>query len=221
MSVRTIVLLLVMLLAVPAVVPAADPAEPAPNWSLEFKGGYFYPDIDNWKAYYGDDKTWHYAGSLAYKVVRQVEVGIEGGYIKDRGLASAPLNSALFGGTVLTGRVDYELAPLNVFVLFRGVFKETQWVVPYAGGGWTRMYYRVKTEDQETTRGSADGYHGRAGLQFLLDGLDPRAAHNLSSDFGIEHTYLFGEVQVTKATVGTPEVNLGGTSYLMGFLFEF
>ncbi|MEK6742681.1 MAG: MXAN_2562 family outer membrane beta-barrel protein [Nitrospirota bacterium] len=221
MNVRTIVLSLVLLLLIPVAVHAAEPAPLKPHWSVEVKGGYFYPDIDNWKTYYGDDRTWHYAGSLAYKVLRQVELGIEGGYIKDRGLASAPLNSAFFGGQVLTGRVDYELAPLNVFVLIRGVFKETQWLVPYAGGGWTRMYYRVKTDGQATVRGSVNGYHGRAGIQLLLDEIDPHAAHNLSADYGIQHTYLFGEVQVTHATVGTPEVNLGGTSYLMGFLFEF
>lgn len=212
------VLSLSLLMVIPVVAPAA---EPAPHWSLEVKGGYFYPDIENWQAAYGDDKTGHYAGSLAYKVIRQVEAGIEGGYIKDRGLASAPGNSILFGREILTGRVDYELAPVNIFVLLRAVFNEGQWLVPYAGGGWTRMYYRVKTEGQETTRGSSDGYHWRAGLQLLLDGIDPRAANNLFTDYGINHTYLFGEVQVTKVTVGTPEINLGGKSYLAGFLFEF
>ena len=215
MNVRTIALSLVMLLAIPAAVPAAGPAQSVPHWSVEVKGGYFYPDIENWKTFYGDDKTWHYAGSLAYKILRQVELGIETGFIRDRGQAYAPLNA------ITTGSVVYEVVPVNIFVLVRAVFSENQWVVPYAGGGWTRMYYREKIEGQATVRGSVDGYHGRAGLQFLLDGLDPRAAHNLSTDFGIEHTYLFGEVQVTKATVGTPEVNLGGTSYLMGFLFEF
>lgn len=221
MNVRTIVLSLVMLLLIPVAVHAAEPAPLKPHWSIEVKGGYFYPDVDNWKTYYGNDRTWHYAGSLAYKVIRQVEIGGEAGYIKDRGLASAPLNSALFGRQVLAGRVDYELAPLNVFVLFRGVFNETQWLVPYVGGGWTRMYYRVKTEGQETVRGSADGYHGRAGLQLLLDEIDPRAAHNLYADYGVHHTYLFAEVLVTDVKVGTPSINIGGTSYLAGFLFEF
>jgi hypothetical protein len=221
MNARTIVLSLVILLVTPAAIRAAEPAPLVPHWSVEVKGGYFYPDIDNWKTFYGNDKTWHYAGSLAYKVLRQVELGIEGGYIKDRGLASAPLNSILFGRPVLTGRVNYELAPLNVFVLFRGVFNENQWLVPYAGGGWTRIYYREQTEAQGTARGSADGYHGRAGLQLLLDEIDPRAAHNLYTDYGIHHTYLFGEIQVTDVKVGTPSINIGGKSYLMGLLFEF
>lgn len=213
-------LLCILILMLPATALAADP-QLKPNWSVEVKGGYFYPDIDNWKTYYGNDRTWHYAGSLAYKVFRQIELGIEAGYIKDRGLASAPMNSILFGQPVLAGRVDYELAPLNVFVLFRGVFSENQWLVPYAGGGWTRMYYRVKIEGQDSIRGSADGYHGRAGLQLLLDEIDPRAAHNLYTDYGIHHTYLFAEVQVTDVTVGTPSINIGAKSYLAGLLFEF
>ena len=221
MNVRTIILSLVMLLVIPVVVAAAEPAELTPHWSVEVKGGYFYPDIENWKTVYGDDKTWHYAGSLAYKLIRQMEIGVEAGYIKDRGVGYAPLNSAKAGYPIYAGKMTYELAPLNVFVLIRGVFSENQWLVPYAGGGWTRIYYREEIEGQATVRGSVNGYHGRAGLQFLLDEIDSRAAHNLYTDFGIHHTYFFGEIQVTHATVGTPEVNLGGTSYLMGFLFEF
>jgi len=215
MNARMIVLILVVLLAIPAVAPAAESAPLRPHWSLEIKGGYFYPDIDNWKAFYGDDKTSHFAGSLAYKVVRQVEFGVEGGYIKDRGQAFAPVSA------VITGNVVYEVFPLNIFILVRGVFSEKQWVVPYAGGGWTRMYYAEKIEGQATVRGSADGFHGRAGLQFLLDDIDPRAAYNLYADYGIHHTYFFSEVQVTDVKVGTPSVNIGGISYLGGFLFEF
>jgi len=209
------ILVLVMLLAIPAVAPAAEPAALTPHWSVEVKGGFFYPDIENWKDFYGDDRTGHYAGSLAYKLFRQLEVGIESGYIKDRGRAYAPLNA------LITGNVVYEVVPVNVFVLIRGVFSETQWLVPYVGGGWTRMYYREKIEDQATVRGSADGVHGRAGLQILLDNMDPHAAHNLFTDYGIYHTYLFGEVQVMDVKVGTPSINIGGKSYLAGFLFEF
>ena len=69
-----------------------------------------------------------------------------------------------------------------------------------------------------------DGYHGRAGLQLLLDNMDPRAAGNLYTDYGIFHTYLFFEAQYIRAMVSDLDgvsVNLGGTSYLAGLLFEF
>ena len=218
MNMRSNALLIALMLMLAAPAFAAAPLLDRPHWSIEVKGGWFYPDIDNWETYYGRDNTWHYAGSLAYKLLRQVEVGVEGGFIKDKGQGSGAIS-----GTV-AGHVDYELFPLNAFVLFRGVFSERQWLVPYAGGGWTRMFYREKIEGQGTARGNADGYHGRAGLQILLDDADATATRNLRSDFGICHTYFFLETQLTHAMtkdLSGASVNLGGTSYLMGLLFEF
>jgi hypothetical protein len=215
---RKTFLLAILILALPAVASAEAPLMDRPHWSLEIKGGWFYPDIDNWKTYYGDDKTWHYAGSLAYKLLKRVDVGIEAGYIKDRGQGKGSISG------MIAGNVTYELAPLNVFVLFRGVFSETQWLIPYAGGGWTRMFFQEKIEDQGTVRGHADGYHGRAGLQFLLDGADSTAARNMLSDYGIYHTYFVLETQYSRAMITDltgSSVNLGGTSYLMGLRFEF
>jgi hypothetical protein len=200
------------------VADASEPALDRPSWSVEVKGGQFYPAIDYWKDYYGDDHTWQVAGSVAYKVLRWAEIGIEGGMIEDRGAGFAPVNN------VLTGRVTYQLYPAHAYLLLRGVFTEEQWIVPYVGGGYTRLFYREKIEGQETVKGAVNGYHGRAGLQFLLDDLDRKSANNLFLSFGIVHTYLTFEVQLTKALIDTPSlgsIDLGGASYLAGLLFEF
>src|SRR3990172_5763977 len=118
------------LFLLPVVVYGAESPAERPHWSLELKGGMFYPDIENWKNYYGSDKTSHYAATLAYKLFRQLEVGIEGGYIRDKGQGFAP------GHGTTAGSVTYELYPLEAFILLRGVFNEGQWLVPYVGGGW-------------------------------------------------------------------------------------
>jgi hypothetical protein len=214
----TILLLLAVLTAPKTGSAATDPLQDRPHWSLELKGGNFYPAADNWATFYGDDKTWQIGGSVAYKLVRWLETGIEVGMARDHGVGYAPLNG------ILTGEVQYDVFPLNVFVLVRGVFREQQWLVPYAGGGYTRMSYREKIEGQGDVRGSTNGYHTRGGIQLLLDGLDTGAANNMYLDYGIHHTYLFFEVQYIRAdanTVGGGSVDLGGTSYLGGFLFEF
>src|SRR3990172_1547268 len=207
-----------ILTLLPAVTHAADRRSERPHWSLEVKGGLFYPAIDDWQAYYGDRKTGHYAASLSYKIFRQLEIGLEGGYIKDTGQGFAPVHGTF------AGDVTYELFPVNAFLLLRGVFSEEQWLVPYIGGGLTRMYYREKIESQGSVKGYADGYHGKAGLQFLLDGLDQSAANSFYLEHGVIHTYLFFEAQRSRAmidTVAGESVNLGGTSYLAGLLFEF
>ncbi len=207
------VILLFILFLVPAIVYAAEPAIDQPHWSVEVKAGTFAPALANWRQYYGKRDMPEYAMSLAYKIIRQIEVGVEGGFLTDRGNAFAPLHQTA------AGRVTYNLYPASAFVLLRGVFNENQWIVPYAGGGYTKMFYQEKVEGQDTVKGSANGYHARGGLQFLLDGLDRSAANNMYMDYGVYHTYLFVEAKYTRAVVSG--INLGGTSYLGGLLFEF
>ena len=214
---KKIILILVIIIS-PTVLFAEEPIAERPHWSIEIKGGDFIPDIDNWSRAYGKRYTSEYGGSLAYKVLRPLEVGIEGTYIEDIGQGLAPLHK------MAAGKVTYKLYPVNVFVLARGVFNEKQWLVPYVGGGWTRMFYKEEVEKQGVARGTADGYHARAGLQLLLDNIEPRAASRLYLDNGVYHTYLFFEAKYTHAMVDTVSggsVNLGGTSYLGGLLFEF
>jgi len=194
---------------------AAGPSLEHPHWSLEIKGGRHYPALDDWSTYYGKKYMNEYSGTIAYKLRRQLEVGIGAGSAKARGQAFAPLHN------IASGDVTFELFPVHLFVLARGVLDETQWLAPYAGGGLTRMYYREKTEGQDMVRGSADGYHARAGVQLCLDGVDPGGANSMYLDYGVYHTYLFIEAEYTKARVKSTSVDLGGIAYLTGFLFEF
>lgn len=120
--------------------------------------------------------------------------------------------------------VTFQRAPLNVFLLLRGVMDEKQWLVPYAGGGYTRMFYREEVEGQGKTQGSVNGFHVRGGVQLLMDLLEPGSAATLSSDFGLRHSYFIIEGKYTRAmadTVAADSVNIGGSSCSAGFLFEF
>lgn len=217
------IILILLFIILPAAAYAEAPAADRPHWSLEVKGGTFSPDIVGWATYYGDRSTGRFEGSLAYKILRQVEAGVAVGRIRDGGQGWAPVHSTL------GGHINYQLFPVNAFLVLRGIFAENQWVVPYVGGGWTRMYYKEELSLQPTIRGYADGYHARAGLQFLLDALDERAATNMLRDFGVFHTYFFIEAQRTRAMIDTvstttspsESINLGGTSWLGGLLFEF
>jgi hypothetical protein len=194
---------------------AADQSQDRPHWSLELKGGNFTPSLSDWKEFYGRSNMPEFGFSLAYKLRRQIDVGVEAGWMSARGHAYAPIHG------FASGSVTYDLYPVNGFILLRGLINENQWVVPYVGGGFTQMYYQQKVEGQGTVRGSATGYHYRGGLQFLLDALDPDAAKDMYFDNGVYHTYLFIEAERTSAIVKSASVNLGGTAYLMGLLFEF
>lgn len=211
-------ILLALLLCLPALTSAAEKDAARPHWSLELKGGAFFPDISGWSKSYGKEYTGEYGGALAYKLLRQLEVGVEASYINATGKATAPLNG------VMTGEVDYQLVPLGVFILGRGIFYEKQLFVPYAGGGYTRTFYWQEIRNQGKVKGSVNGYYGRAGIQILLDGIDPASSKNLKEEFNISHSYLFAEGKYSHAsapTIPSGTVNLGGTSWLGGFMFEF
>jgi hypothetical protein len=184
-----------------------------PHWTFEMKAGRFMPDLPEWNRFHNRKYMPEYAASVAYKLIRQIEAGVEAGYLTTKGIAFAPQHN------LLTGSVTYTLYPVNAFVLFRGIIRESQWLVPYAGGGYTKMFYRETVEDQSAIKGSVNGYHARAGIQILLDGLDPGGANNLTMEYGILHSYLFIEARYSRAVVSS--INLGGTSYLSGLMFEF
>lgn len=207
----------ILLLLVFGLKPSLANAEAAflnqPHWSFEIKGGTFTPALSDWATYYGKKDMSDFGISLAYKVRRQIEVGVAAEYLRASGFATNA------GHGTLTGNVTNNFFPVDIFVLFRGIVHEEQWLVPYIGGGYTRIYYNEQIEGQDTRKGATSGFHARGGLQFLLDGIDRDAANNMARDYGVEHTYFFIEAKYTKTKVES--IDLSGTSFLAGLLFEF
>lgn len=209
-----------ILLLIHGVLLAAEAPIDRPHWSLEVKGGAVFPAPAGWSRFYGTSYLGEFGAALSYKVVRQIEVGVEASYARGTGKGQQPLHPALGP----SGEVTYEQVPVNLFILARGVFHEEQWLVPYAGAGYTRFFYRQRVKGQEKTEGSVNGYHARAGMQLLLDRLEPESAENVLLDFGVHNSYLFVEGRYLNAevdTVPSGSVNLGGTSVLGGLLVEF
>ena len=188
-------------------------ASERPHWSFELKAGRFEPVIEDWATYYGKDYTSTAGLSLSYKIWRQFEVGIGIDGIRDSGQGYLPIND------ILGGEVKYKLYPTHVYVLYRGVFSENQWIVPYIGGGFTRVAYEQDVVNQPSVEGDTDGAHLRGGVQFLLDFVDPGNSVAISEDAGVFNTYFTIEYQNFEAEIDG--IDLGGDSVTVGFLFEF
>lgn len=191
----------------------ADEPMSSSHWSFEFKGGRFHPQLPDWKRYYGSDAMNHFAMALGYMPVRALELGVELGYAHDDGQGLLPSSG------VLGGEVSYTLVPVHVYLMLRGVFTEGQWIIPYAGGGWTRVYYRQEVATQTEQKGNANGWNARAGLQLLLNPLDPSSAKNIKKAYGVDYTYLTLEAQKFNAAIDG--IELGGKSYLLGVRVEY
>lgn len=206
--------LIIILLVLSSTAFAAEPLLESPRWSLEIKGGMFAPALENWSRNFGNSGMREFEASFAYKLLQQVELGAEAGRMKSKG----QVFNQFHGNPV--GTMTYELRPVNIFIMLRGAVIDGQWVVPYVGGGWTRMYYHETGQDRETTRGSADGYHFRGGLQLSLDNMDQTAANRMYADYRVFHTFFFIEAEYIRAVVRSTSINIGGKTYLAGLLFE-
>jgi hypothetical protein len=210
---KAVVMLLCCLTLATGVVGAAEDLSTSPRWSFEFKGGRFQPALSDWDRYYGSDAMRQYVAALGYMPLRALQLAGELGYSHDHGQGTLPTSGAL------GGEVNYTLMPVHVYALVRGVFTKGQWLVPYVGGGWTYLYYDQEVVNQQESKGHADGWNARAGLQLLLNPLDPNSAEDIRHSLGVQYTYLTLEVQKFSAKVdGT---DLGGKSYLLGLRLEY
>src|SRR5690606_5765176 len=69
-----------------AAAPAREPATSSPRWMYSIAGGYTYPDLDDYDAFYGDDRDTSFSISGGYRLRDWLEVGARYGYSMEPGL---------------------------------------------------------------------------------------------------------------------------------------
>ena len=76
---------------------------------------------------------------------------------------------------------------------------------------------------RDVARGGVPGWQLNAGAMFRLDVLEPGTAKKLDSLTGINHTYVFGEYQLSRiANFGVGQVlDLGDNTWFAGLAIEF
>lgn len=190
-------------------------AEEETRWSVEMNMSLFQPEDDNWSTYYGSKRMPTLGVSFAYRLFHVVDIGASLDYGQDRGVGTLPISN------IQSGTVKYSIIPIDVFALLRLKITESQWFVPYAGGGYTRFSYHQSIVGQDSVKGAVNGYHARAGVQFLLDVLDKGAAKEMKRAYGANNSYLYFEVKRTRAEAGTQPFQIGGYSFKSGLMIEF
>ena len=190
-------------------------AQAFPRWSFGIKGGYFYPDIEGWEDQ--SDKDGAYVGGIevGFKFLRQLELNANINYSEARG------NAVTTSGRRSEDRTTFHTIPIYISLLYRFIFDEDQLVVPYLGGGYTYTFYWNQLNDSNMS-GDRMGFHGRCGLQILIDAIDPESARALSEGWGIDQTYLYFEGIYSRTDdFGQEDPDLGGWGILTGLLIEF
>lgn len=185
-----------------------------PSWTYEASGGFYYTNDEDWESRYGENRIIEVSGSVAKRIFSVIDLGISFNYGIDKGTGIGSVS----GGT--GDPTTHEMLLADAFLILRARFTEGQWIVPYAGGGYTRYHYRQTVEGGKRTQGAEEGEHLRGGLQFLLDNLDKASSREIRKYWGVINSYFVLEARKT-IVESDNGVDLGGTSYKAGVLLEF
>ncbi|MBI1908756.1 MAG: hypothetical protein HYS22_01105 [Deltaproteobacteria bacterium] len=190
--------------------------ERTPQWfSLELKGGFWLPQDKTTDSLLG--LCCHGTIGTEFGFLWQSKFGAEigVGFLKDGGHALGKGSGRVSGDTF-----DLLLLPMKNNFTFRADFQENQIVVPYVKSGFDYVYYRENLEGK-VTQGLKTGYHGTAGVQFLMEFAES-LTHEMEQEMGINDLYLTLEGQFAKVdSFGKTGLDLSGWTLQAGLLFEF
>lgn len=161
-------------------------------------------------------------------------IGVQAGFFRDKAqalIADPQPNENLRSSADTT---TFGMMPLALLISYRLELLPDRLrvpLVPYAKAGLAYSLYWIKSGSGnlarnsrgETGRGGVPGFQVNAGAMLRLDFLEPGTAKKLDKLTGINHTYLFGEYQLSRVNnfgVGhTP--SLGSSTWFAGLAIEF
>jgi len=131
-------------------------------------------------------------------------------------------------------KVTFGMVPLSLMLVYRfelaaDFFKVP--LVPYMKAGLTYAFWWTKdgskkiaqNEAGEKGRGGVLGWQLNPGLMIRMDWIEPGTSKKLDQATGINHTYIFGEFQLTRLrNFGAGNsIDLGDKTFFVGLAIEF
>ncbi|MET0385667.1 MAG: MXAN_2562 family outer membrane beta-barrel protein [Polyangiales bacterium] len=156
---------------------------------------------------------------IVYRLPKWVYVTVGGriDYLKFSGNAVQRANGQQVGE-----ETTLSVVPLTATAGVRFDALPRQLHVPIIFGarvGWEWAYWSAATGDRDEASGWALGPWVSAQIALDLDTFEPGGARILDEEWGINHTYFFGEVYHFAPTAKSLE--LGATSWVLGLGFVF
>jgi hypothetical protein len=116
--------------------------------------------------------------------------------------------------------VELYVLPLQLNLRYRFAFVDDQFVVPSVWAGADYWYFRELNQFRDNVSGDKSGWHYGADVAFLLDPLDPEAAHHMKLDWGIAGTYLVAGYEALMVGEAGGGLKFSGSLYSIGLRFE-
>jgi len=161
-------------------------------------------------------------------------IGAQIGLFRDKAqaLVTAPLDPSALRSSA--DETTFTMVPLSLLVSYRFELLADRFrvpLVPYAKAGLAYSLFWSKSgsgnlsrnSDGEAAIGGIPGWQVNLGGMFRLDILEPGTAKKLDNLTGINHTYVFGEYQLSRVDnfgVGNT-MSLGDSTWFAGLAIEF
>jgi hypothetical protein len=162
-----------------------------------------------------------------------LSLGTQVGYFRDK--ADGILTESSDGSIrSRADQVTFNVVPLAVLLGYRFEMLADRWrvpFVPYARGGLAYGIWWSKDGSGEVStnnagvkgRGGSLGWQANLGMMLQLDFIDRGSAKALDQTTGINHTYVFGEYQLSRLDgFGSGKrMSVGDDTYMVGLAVEF
>jgi len=187
-----------------------------------------------------DEPKWRVMPVLAAEwqfayVAGRFGLGLQVGFFRAK--ANAPYEDAAPTDESVRSSADevrFGMVPLALQLVYRFEMPADRWgipIVPYAKFGpvyafwWSRdgSGSLSRNSEGEPGHGGTWGWQVNAGGMLRLDAIEPRLARSVDKATGINHTYLFGEYQLSQINnfeVGDA-MSLGDGTWFAGLAIEF
>jgi hypothetical protein len=217
------------------------------DFAIEARFGMYSPNVDS--EFSGDKKPHEFIFGSKQRPMWQLEfdwqfwrkfgtlaVGGVIGYFKEN--AKACLKAELLAQPDVCkaseDTTSLRLIPFAALLVYRmDILAERMGipVMPYAKFGFNYTFWTV-TDGNGATPSSPKGGHGSGGtagwqaslgLALQLDFLDPAAARGFDADVGVNHSYIFFELDhvASSGLTQSHALHVGDSTWFLGLLFEF
>ncbi len=245
---RLLAVAAVLAAASPAFAQFDEKIGPSPRWgSVDVGFQRYRPNIDAefsqkpgpYELMFGKGEGWMFnigVSKSLFTKMGTVDVGVRTGYFSDSGAGFVLDNNVPPGSPplmVYTTRAGadstFRIVPTSAVLTYRFDWPVERYnipLAPYARVAFERYnWWITKGAGGTAERGATQGWSAAAGLDFLLDIIDPQLAREFDHESGVNHTYLFFEVATaTIDDFGSSkswDLSPAGFSYNLGMTFVF
>lgn len=205
---------------------------------FELKLGGYYPSIDNefsgtgpFETFFGDGQMLMGEFAIDFYLLEGIGtlgLGLHAGYTSK----SASVRDRNDMDEELPDSTTFRVIPLRASLVYRYDYSALHHgipLVPVLKAGLDYHVWMIDGADGETAMtdgksgsGGRTGWHASVALHFLLDVIDRSSAAAFDLNWGINHSYLFAEYQISKIDgFGSAGFDLSDNQWLFGLAFEY